>query len=256
MRNQRRQNHLIILFILGLIGSFAVYFFLNTQTGLNTVDSFDEQNLVIRKNSVTVQVSEPSPEPVLIEKKEYSPPLAPTLSEKFEKALQSQQTRALARAAQTPPAPSQLRTHPIFRNTRWQLWPQTSVQNLNDLARSNTENEIARLNNFIIVYDKENFPNLTEFSKKNPQAVYDRRRNQVGILTGTIRVTTSRRDLLEANLNTVSAEISDAFDAIQTYFIVSQVDTFDLQSLFNFLSQQSHIQNIELEILSRTYEKK
>lgn len=259
MRAHKKKIHFLILFLLLIVILFATHFESSKNTQDRTEIGLDAHYLTDKQ--ATKEFNNPTPKPQPIDKPD-SPALTTktgstdSAAEKFMKARSVEKIRSLARTETIHPTREQLRAHPILSQTRWQLWLKTRADFLNENSASAPGSEITRLNNYTIVADDSNISDLSEFHKTTPQVVYDQRRKQVGILTGTIRVNTDRRDLLEKDLATVQAEISDAFDAIETYFIQSTHDVFDLQNLYLFLRQQSYIKNVELEILSRTYEKK
>jgi len=259
MRTQQKKIHFLILFLLLIVILFAAHFYSSKNTQDSTEIALDADHPT--DNQATKENNNPTPDPQPIDEPD-SPAIttktgsADSAAEKFMKARSVEKSRTLARTETIHPTREQLRAHPILSQTRWQLWLKTRADFLNENSEAAPGPELTRLNNYIIVADNSNIPDLTEFHKMNPQVVYDQRRKQVGILTGTIRINTDRRDLLEKDLATAQAEITDAFDTIETYFIQSTNDVFDLQSLYLFLRQQSYIKNVELEILSRTYEKK
>lgn len=255
MKKHRRAGLVAGFLILGAVICCTYYFYFLTPIHRAFEIPQNLQAPSITSNKTAVKTAPPSFKPAQTAENEKSKEeTLLTAKEKFNTAILSKQSGSGA----TPiwPRPDELRPETILRNTPWELWLHTRVQNINDPNHSTNGTEALRLNNFIIRYDKNSSSSLRTFNKNKPLAVFDRRRNQVGILTGTIQVTTNRRDLLETDLGNIEAEISDAFDSIQTYFVVSRADIFDLGGLFHYLRQQSYIDQVELEILSRTYEKK
>lgn len=142
----------------------------------------------------------------------------------------------------------------LLAEKSWKLWSHTRVIK-RDADDPNTE-FLARVNNFLIVSEpKRQLSDLKNFDVQNPIAVYDERALRAGIITGVIKVSTQDVATLESDLTLMHAHITSSFDSIHLYFISSTDQTFDLQNLYDSLKAKSYITKIDLEILSRPYEK-
>ncbi len=97
---------------------------------------------------------------------------------------------------------------------------------------------------------------LTSFDKSSPTVVYDSRLQKPGIVTGLIKLKTLQKNLLQSDLIALHASIINSFDDIQTYYVTSDQNHFDLESLFFFLKSKPYLEEIELDILDRDYERK
>lgn len=149
--------------------------------------------------------------------------------------------------------PKQLVENHLLKPTRWKIWQQTQVVNIQD--KSATDKILAQVGNLLIIESQKENESLTEFSSSSPVAVYDERLKKAGLITGTLKIETSEKEQLENDLNQLRAHITDSFDPIHTYFITSLDQVFDLELLYETLKSYPYIKNIELEILNKNYEK-
>ncbi len=143
--------------------------------------------------------------------------------------------------------------NPILTSTRWKIWPHKKaiapdLKNENDLP-------LVTVGNFIIVESTEENSSMTDFNLNSPVVVFDGRMKKTGIITGTLTVRTLRKDLLMADLASLNAAISDEFENINTYFVISSEQRFNLELLYLNIKSKSYVEHVELEILSKTYEK-
>ncbi len=145
--------------------------------------------------------------------------------------------------------PKRLTSSSILGGTQWKIWPAVKV------VKSNEKSESNQISNLSIVPSEEFQPDINRFDIKEPIVIYNERLKRPGIITGTIKLETEDRVELEKELSNLRAHISQAFEPIQTYFIESSDQTFDLENLYLKLKQLPKVHNVELEILSKNYEK-
>lgn len=164
------------------------------------------------------------------------------------------QQRSIGKKKKLTQYPEKLIAHFLLIGTNWKVWPGTRAILTPQLSAA--DSVLAELSRFSIV----EFPNaeasLDQFDRNVPPVVYDARLKRAGIVTGLLKVETDRKDLLEESLPNLNSYISNSFENIQTYFVTSRQDVFDLESLFKNLKSQQYVKSIELDILDRNYEKK
>lgn len=175
--------------------------------------------------------------------------------DKLKKALKfiSKKNRFIASAK---PEQKKLQNNNLLNTTPWKLWANTKVINYD--SNLTAQQILGRVSNLAIIEDNSNndaLTTLTNFNKQKPVAVYDTRLKKPGVLTGTIKVITDQKELLENQLKQYQASIDLGFDEIHTYFITSNAQQFNLENLYNTLINQPYITKVELEVLSKTYEK-
>lgn len=175
--------------------------------------------------------------------------------DKLQKALKfiRKQNRGLSSVA---PEQKNLLANNLLSATPWKIWANTKVVHYE--SNLITQQILGRVSNLAIVDDdSKNDPQvvLKNFDTQNPVAVYDTRLKKPGVLTGTIKVVTHQKELLEEQLKQYQAHIDIGFDEIHTYFVTSQTQLFNLENLYNGLINQPYITKVELEVLSKTYEK-
>lgn len=153
-------------------------------------------------------------------------------------------------------APKNLQKSLIFSNENINFWPNTIAIKTVDLQPG--QNVLAQVGNLSIIETDQKVLDLLNFNKDTYQVVYDTRLNKAGIVTGQLKVTLNagytQNDLLNI-LKTQNCEIASAFPHINTYFVVSQKQVFNLEALYLNLKNNQIIKTIEPEILSKTYEK-
>lgn len=152
--------------------------------------------------------------------------------------------------------PKNLKTSLIFSNENIKVWQNTMAIKTVDLQPD--QNVLSQVGNLSIIEADQKGFDLLNFNKDTYQVVYDTRLNKAGIVTGQLKVTLNvgytQNDLLNI-LKTQNCEVASAFPQINTYFVVSQKQVFNLEALYINLKNNQIIKTIEPEILSKTYEK-
>jgi hypothetical protein len=141
--------------------------------------------------------------------------------------------------------------HSLLQSTRWKIWLNTQV-----VKKENAQigQSLANISNFSIIESQESV-NLTEFDSNKVVAVFDERLKKPGLITGTLIVQTSDKSRLQTDLKNYQAQISDEFENIETYFIKSSQPIYNLELLYQTLKNKNYINSVELEILSKNYDK-
>lgn len=156
-------------------------------------------------------------------------------------------------SAQKPPAPDRLMAHALLITTPWKIW--LGVKTITAENKLDTDVVLAKLNQLFIIESTNESPNLTEFNSATPIVVYDGRLKKTGLINGLLRIQTTDRAQLEADLIEMHARIADAFEPINAYFVTGLDPIFDLEALYQTLKTKSYIKSTDLDITSRSYEK-
>jgi hypothetical protein len=139
----------------------------------------------------------------------------------------------------------------LLNSTRWKIWLHTQVVKKDDAPIGQS---LAHVSNFSIIESQDNL-SLTEFDANKPIAVFDERLKKPGIITGTLKIQTSDKARLQTDLINYQAQVTDEFYDIETYFVKSTQNIFNLEWLYQNLKNQTYIKSVELEILSKSYDK-
>lgn len=140
--------------------------------------------------------------------------------------------------------------HNLFKNSSWKLWPKKIVVKKSDLSED--QKNYAFVSNLAIV-DSEADPDFSEFDYSTKAVVFDERLKISGVVTGVLVVKSKDKMRLKEDLKNWQAVITEEFDSIQTYFVSSQDKIFDLQSLYEKISSLEYVDSVELEVISRGY---
>lgn len=175
------------------------------------------------------------------------------IESKTKKILKHIKNHSRNPSGQTGSSPKLLVENQLLKSTRWKIWQQTQVINIQN--RSATDKILAQVSNLLIIESQNENLSLTEFNSSFPVAAYNERLKKAGVITGTIKIETLEKEQLENDLNRLRAHITDSFEPIHTYFITGSDQIFDLELLYETLKSYPYIKKIELEILDKNYEK-
>ncbi len=175
------------------------------------------------------------------------------LAPKIQNALEYIKQHNRNPSAQTLLTPGTLIQNVLLKSTSWKIWPQTQVIRTDE--KTSADKILARVSNLLIIDAPNEIKSLTEFNSAKPIAVYDERLKKAGVITGTIKIQTDQKSLLENELYQYRAHITESFEAIHIYFVTSTDLIFNLEHLFQALKSNPYVKEIELEILSKNYEK-
>lgn len=132
----------------------------------------------------------------------------------------------------------------------WDILSQSTAEV--DLS-SSTQNKIGH---FKVENDKA-VSNETYFVKSNPIVLLNQRTKNIGVLTGTLEIKLKSN---ETNINQIvndyNLALLHSFPHLDTYFVSSKNETFNLEAIFQSLSNDERILSVNLEIIDRSYDKK
>ncbi|MBC7740696.1 MAG: hypothetical protein H7061_00765 [Bdellovibrionaceae bacterium] len=173
---------------------------------------------------------------------------------KFKSALKNAHKNQRSPSAQFRPSAASLNESPYLDSARWKIWK--NVKAISAEALTGDEVIVGEVNHlFLIQHPPAQVTNLAQFDRDEPVVVYDGRLRKAGLISGVIKIETSNRAMLESDLGKLQAKVFDAFDNIETYFVSSQNNRFNLEELFKFLKSRPYVKSAELEIIGTTYEK-
>lgn len=136
--------------------------------------------------------------------------------------------------------------------TNWKLWTGVSARTKKNGPLPGKI--LGEVSGFYLVEDfAQHDPR--EFSLQEPLVVMDPRLDIAGVVTGFLSVILKEGTSAEDLANVPGLLIRDSFPDIRTYFVTAAEKTFDLQSLKDTLKSEPAVENVELEVLSRQYEK-
>lgn len=141
----------------------------------------------------------------------------------------------------------------FFEGTPWKIWAGAkAVAKKNGKPDSNILGEV---NGFYLIESAGENVDIRKFSSGQPLVVIDSRLDLVGIVTGVFSITLKEGVAAEVITQASGIKILNSFPAIRTYFITAASEPFDLQTFQDLLKNESDIEYVHAEILSRRYEK-
>lgn len=156
-------------------------------------------------------------------------------------------------SGQISSAPKLLLENRLLLSTSWKIWPNTQVIGIDH--KSDSDAVLTQISNLLVIESQSENADLTEFNLASPVVVYNSRLKKAGVITGALRIQTTQKGLLEQDLNNFNARITDSFENINTYFITSTDQIFNLELLYLNLKAKPYVKFIELDVISRSYEK-
>lgn len=145
---------------------------------------------------------------------------------------------------------ARLEKHALLADTPWKLWSGAIALRKQQGAPDRILGEV---NGFYLAETEvESDPH--HFSPSSPLVVVNTRRSVVGVLTGVFGVKL-KDGYGEDVLTQKGLKIVGSYPQISTYYVTSSEDPFDLVSLQNSLKNDPAVSTVEIEILSRQYEK-
>lgn len=249
------KNAPILILVITLIFGISVYLFfsLSRSNSLNVAsienNSVQKSELIQKKDLTELEtkpVTQKFLEPVKIEKI--------NVQQKVEKALHNLKNKSRQPTGQLKVEPEFLRNHEAFDGTRWKILSKVKAV----LRGQGSEGDVVvgQIGRFQLVELAYGDSTLNQYDRNSPVVVYETRLKKTGLVTGLIKVETDRKDLLENAIRNMNAQISNSFDSIQTYFVISEKTVFDLEKLYFRIKSLGFVKTAELDILDREYEKK
>lgn len=240
MLTNKKSRYILILVVLSIF-LFSLTFITSKQNGTISPPQFFD----IKNDSIKIIESSTATRPPITKNID--------IESKVKNALKHIKNHNRTPSGQTASDPKILHENHLLKSTRWKIWQQTQVINVQN--KSGADKILAQVGNLLIIESQNENTSLNEFNSFSPIAVYDKRLKKAGVITGTIKIETLEKEQLENDLNQLRAHITDSFDPIHTYFITSLDQVFDLELLYETLKSYPYIKNIELEVLNKNYEK-
>lgn len=141
----------------------------------------------------------------------------------------------------------------FFEGTPWEIW--VGVNAYSKKSGKPHGKLIGEVNGFYLVEESAQNIDVRNFSPSHPLVVIDSRLNVAGVVTGVFSVTLKEGVSPEVITQASGIKILDSFPGIRTYFITSTSDPFDLQAFQDSLKNETDVELVHAEILSRQYEK-
>lgn len=142
----------------------------------------------------------------------------------------------------------------IFADSHWNLW-----QGVRAVAASDVQGApdvyVANISGFYLVEDREYQAQENLAGQEEPLIYYNRRTQQAGIVTGTLKITLRRSGAIESLSSRHKLKVEGAFPHLNLYMVRSNHEPVDLHMLQKQLLADADIAQVEVEILSRQYEK-
>ena len=238
---KKRLFYILIIPSLSIILLSLFYF---TEPPKSTVSATNSEN--IKNKMASAKIKTDSATQALT-----TPNLNPEA--KAIKAITNIRLRNRNPSTQNRPAPQLLIDNDLLTSTSWKIWSHTQVINLAD--SSSSDKVLSQISNLRVIESQNENKNFLEFNIANPIAVFNVPQNKPGIITGIIKVQTTQKQQLENDLIQLHAHITHSFDSINYYYVTGTEQFFNLELLYENLKSSPYINHIELEILSRAYEK-
>lgn len=157
-----------------------------------------------------------------------------------------QKTTSQAAQNSSSPQPSDLRESAV--NKEWKIWTQASVIPVTEGSKS--------FHRFQIQNKAQSLNSEKNFNKNNPLVMFHPDSKNTGLLTGTFKISLVNIPSLNSILKDHQLELLHAFPDINTYFVTSTQESFNLEGLHNALQADQRLNSVHTEILSRVYERK
>ncbi|MNK11946.1 hypothetical protein D3C87_299970 [compost metagenome] len=149
------------------------------------------------------------------------------------------------------PSPQELSESLLLAETSWKRWGRVSAVPRSEAAGSHVIGEVS---GFALIASPQT-GDETQFTEGQNLVYFNSRTQVAGIVTGVFRVTLKEGVRFEDLTEAYNLKITGAYPHLQTYFVTGQNSPFDLTVLQKRLSADSGVADLELEILSRKYEK-
>jgi hypothetical protein len=142
-----------------------------------------------------------------------------------------------------------LQDEPLFARTGWKVLLGQRATKLN----MKPEDSTWHVGNYAL---NEGISSVeSSFEPTSPMVVYDARRKIPGVVTGTFVVTLRTASEPSALLKDQRVRVLNSFPEISTYFVTSSQTPFSLTNFKNLLVAKAIVASVEIEVLSRNYEK-
>ncbi|MBV2167521.1 MAG: hypothetical protein KUL82_02330 [Bdellovibrio sp.] len=232
----------IILFF--ILGTFVALYVVNSRDRASVFKTAESSTVLSTKNDS--QDREEVPETQVTEVASSGP----------EKAMRARDPRRRKSAAEgsalidvkaTP-----LESVSLFAGTNWKVWPGVLAISLKE--GSSLAGVLGKVSGYYLVKDEE-VNDVRSFSSHRPLVVVDSRLEIAGVVTGVFSVVLKEGVSSDFLKNASGLKIVHEFPEIRTYYVTSLHEPFDLTAFQESLKAQPEIEKVQIEILSRQYEK-
>lgn len=142
----------------------------------------------------------------------------------------------------------------LFAESHWKLW-----QGIRAISAAEAPvapaNYLANVSGYFLVEDNEFAAQENFVGQAEPLIYYNQRTQQAGVVTGTLKITLRNSGNIESVNSRYSLKLEGAFPHLNLYMVRSSHEPVDLQFLQKQLQADADIAQVEVEILSRQYEK-
>jgi len=141
----------------------------------------------------------------------------------------------------------------LFPESRWKRWP--GVRALPPQQATTNQEVLAEVSGYSLTRDANFDGDEKSFSPQDPLVYYDSRTRSAGVVTGELRLVVNDKQKLQQLLDLYNLKVSTSLPDVHTYFVVSNEQNFNLEELYTKLARESQVESVQVEILSRQYEK-
>ncbi|MCO5114622.1 MAG: hypothetical protein M9899_10685 [Bdellovibrionaceae bacterium] len=158
-------------------------------------------------------------------------------NEDFQKRVQKKAShKTVTTATETLPQSADLKSSQVV--PEWKVWTQAQDKRVTVMSESEfSENR---------------------FHKNQPLTMFHPQTKNVGTLTGNLKLNISKSNQahLDDVLKTHDLKVLASFPHIDTYYVTPKQDEFDFEQLTNQIKNDSRVNAVTPEVLSRVYERK
>lgn len=134
-------------------------------------------------------------------------------------------------------------------DSNWKIWTRKKA-----LRPESASFDLAKnIANFSIADAPQALLRLDDFSSREMIVLFDERLGKMGILTGTLALQLKSNDQWPEIEREHSLRLIHTIPGVKLFYVTSQALRFNLLELFENLQNNSAIEKVELEILSRNY---
>ena len=147
---------------------------------------------------------------------------------------------------------NELRASALLQSTPWRVWSGVTA-----IPRTAGERDgaLTSISGFNLYQDDSFQSSENSFSSQAPLVVYDSRLNTAGVVTGVVEVQLRENILVQDLAQHYGLKVLNSLEGSRIHYVTSQVEPFDLQGLQQALKAEPGIERVELEVLSRQYDK-
>lgn len=150
-------------------------------------------------------------------------------------------------------ATTQTEKFSFLEGTPWKIW--VGVGAYSKEKGKPTSKVIGEVNGYYLVEEQAEHIDVRNFSSSQPLVVIDSRLGIVGIVTGVFSVTLKEGVSPDVLTQASGVKVLNSFPEIRTYFVTASKEPFDLQAFQDSLKNETDVEIVHAEVLSRQYEK-